>query len=518
MNQFQTAPARFQDEPLPEGTSLIGWSALVHGLGIAAPVRDPACVSSAHVRGTQRREGAWRIFDKRFDPGSDPVAHILFALRNEAFDLLVLKRALDAIGPAPLEAYIAGAPTGGFARRLWFFYETFTGGRLDLPDAPKIAAVDALDPAGYVTLDRPQLSGRHRVRDNLLGGKGFCPIVRRTEALERFMAMSLASRAKETIGATGAHLVSRAASFMLLADSQASFAIEGERPPRDRLERWAKALKEAGKRPLNQTEIYRLHGILLGESRLTKVGYRGEGVFLGDRDHNQEPLPEFIGARADDVPDLMLALNTCNNRLRATEVDAVVQAAAIAFGFVYIHPLEDGNGRLHRCLIHHVLAERGFAPPGMVFPVSSVMLDRIEVYRAVLQVHSGPLMQFIEWRPTPKRNVEVLNDTGDLYRYFDATEAAEFLYACVQRTIETDLPKEIAWLRAHDAAMRQIMDRVEMPDRLAQDFIMFVRQNGGQLSKARRTGIFAELTDAEVAALEGVVQDAFAEYAEAGFE
>ncbi|HIP51694.1 MAG TPA: hypothetical protein EYG94_06355 [Campylobacterales bacterium] len=31
----------------------------------------------------------------------------------------------------------------------------------------------------------------------------------------------------------------------------------------------------------------------------------------------------------------------------------------IAFSFVYIHPLEDGNGRIHRYLIHHVLAERG---------------------------------------------------------------------------------------------------------------------------------------------------------------
>ena len=518
MSQFQTSPARFQDEPLPDGTSLIGWSALVHGLGLAAPVREPACVSSAHVRGTQRRDGAWRIFDKRFDPGSDPLAHILFALRNETFDLLVLKRAFDALGPAPLEAYIAGAPTGVFARRLWFFYETLMGERLDLPDAPKIAAIDALDPADYITLDRPQLSARHRVRDNLLGGKGFCPIVRRSEALDRFMAMDLAGRAKKTIGATGAQLVSRAASFMLLADSQASFAIEGERPPRDRLERWAKALKEAGKRPLNQTEIYRLHGILLGDSRFTTVGYRTGGVFLGERDHDQQPLPEFIGARADEVPDLMLALNTCNNRLRTTAVDAVIHAAVIAFGFVYVNPLEDGNGRLHRCLIHHVLAERGFAPPGLVFPVSSVMLDRIEDYRAVLQAHSGPLMPFIEWRPTPQRNVEVLNDTGDLYRYFDATSAAEFLYACVQRTIETDLPKEIAWLRAHDAAMRQIMDRVEMPDRLAQDFIMFVRQNGGQLSKARRTGVFAELTDTEVASLEDAVRDAFEAYMAAGFK
>ena len=98
-------------------------------------------------------------------------------------------------------------------------------------------------------------------------------------------------------------------------------------------------------------------------------------------------------------------------------------------------------------LIHHVLAELQVTPPGMVFPVSSVMLDRIDDYRATLQPHSGPLMPFIEWRATPKRNVEVLNNTVDLYRHFDCTQAAEFLYACVQRTVEQDLPAEIDYLR-----------------------------------------------------------------------
>ena len=67
-----------------------------------------------------------------------------------------------------------------------------------------------------------------------------------------------------------------------------------------------------------------------------------------------------------------------------------------------------------------------FAPPGMIFPVSSVMLDRIDDYRTTLQAHSSPLMAFIDWRPTPDRNVAVLNDTGDLYRYFDCTGAAAF--------------------------------------------------------------------------------------------
>ena len=71
----------------------------------------------------------------------------------------------------------------------------------------------------------------------------------------------------------------------------------------------------------------------------------------------------------------------------------------------------------------------------------------------------------------------MLNDTADLYRYFDCTEAAEFLYACVRRTVEQDLPREIDYLRRHDEAIRRIMDAVEMPDRLAENLVMFIRQN-----------------------------------------
>ncbi len=35
----------------------------------------------------------------------------------------------------------------------------------------------------------------------------------------------------------------------------------------------------------------------------------------------------------------------------------------VGFGFVFLHPFEDGNGRLHRYLIHHVLSARQFTPP-----------------------------------------------------------------------------------------------------------------------------------------------------------
>ncbi|TAM84781.1 MAG: Fic family protein [Acidobacteria bacterium] len=505
----------FQGKTLPDETRLVGWAALRHALGVQGPVRGPACVSAKHVSGSTREEGGWRIFDKRYWPGDTFADHLTFALRHETLDLLLLKRIFDAAEPKTVEEFVRETPTGISARRVWFLYELLTERMLDIPDDPGGTFVDVLDEGSYFT-GSPRRSKRHRVRDNLLGTGKFCPIIRRTKLLTKFAASGLDKKAAETLGRTGAHLVARAASFLLLADSRASFEIEGERPPRTRLERWGRAVLQAGKNKLTLEEIVRLQGVLIEDARFVHVGLRPDDVFLGERDHNGDPLPEFIGARAADLRDLMTAMLEANDRMSGDGIDPVLQAAATAFGFVYIHPFQDGNGRIHRCLVHHVLAERKFTPPGMVFPVSSVMYDRIEDYRKTLQAHSGPLMEFIEWRPTPERNIEVLNDTADLYRYFDATQAAEFLYACVQRTVEQDLPYEIEYLRRRDEALRRIMDTVEMPDRLAENLLMFTRRNKGRLPNRRRTREFAKLTDKEVGMLEAIVREAFEGFEDAG--
>lgn len=505
----ETLPiAVFQDTTVPARTRLVGWAALAQALAVPAPVRRLSCISEQHIRGSQRQEGDWTVFDKRYWPGDSFADHLTFALRHESIDLLLLKRIFDAVPKTEVGAMIQAAPSGISARRAWYLYELLTGQTLAVDDAPAVSAVNLLDPKDYFT-GKPRFSKRHRVRDNLLGNGRFCPVIRRTAALESALQLDLAARARETLGRTGAHLVARAASFMLLADSRASFAIEGERPPRSRLDRWGRAVLQAGRNRLTLDEILRLHGVLIEDTRFVRAGMRSDGVFLGERDHEGDPLPEFIGARPADLPDLMSGLLAANDRMRDDGLDAVLQAAATAFGFVYVHPFEDGNGRVHRCLIHHVLTERTFTPPGMVFPVSSVMLDRIDDYRATLQGHSGPLMFFIDWRATPNRNVEVLNDTSDFYRYFDCTGAAEFLYACVTRTVERDLPSEIDYLRRHDDAIRRIMETVEMPDRLAENLVMFIRQNHGVLPKNRRTGDYRELRDDEITRIEAIVRDAY---------
>ena len=53
-----------------------------------------------------------------------------------------------------------------------------------------------------------------------------------------------------------------------------------------------------------------------------------------------------------------------------------------------------------------------------------------------------------------------------------------------------------------------------MPDRLAENLLMFIRQNKGKVPNRRRTAEFSQLTDAEVAMLEGVVREGFEEFDE----
>lgn len=498
----------FQEKTVPAETRLAGWAWLVQSFGARAPVRHPSVVSNQHVKASSREAGDWTIYDKRYWPGDGFGDHLGFALRNETLDLLVLKRIFDVVPQNTVAAFVRNAPTGAYNRRTWYLYEFMTGRTLDIEDAPEVSFTNLLDSRLFFTAASIP-SRRHKVRDNLLGNRDLCPVIRKTQKLAEFGARALGTKANKIIGHTGASVVARAASFLLLADSRASFEIEGEKPPRSRLERWGRAVLQAGKNKLTLDEIVRLHTVLIEDTRFTKVGLRPDGVFLGERDYDGDPLPEFIGARPDNLQALVQGLIAANERMREGDLDPVLQAAATAFGFVYIHPFQDGNGRLHRCLIHHVLAERKFTPPGMVFPVSPVMLERIETYRDTLRAHSGPLMNYIDWRPTPARNVEVQNDTVDLYRYFDCTEAAEFLYGCVESAIDEDLPREIDLLRRNDEAIRRVMNTVEMPDRIAQNLIRYIRLNDNKLGKERREGEFEKLTDDEVTAIEAVVREAF---------
>lgn len=137
-----------------------------------------------------------------------------------------------------------------------------------------------------------------------------------------------------------------------------------------------------------------------------------------------------------------------------------------------------------------------------MFPVSAAILERIADYERVLATYSARLLPCIDWETTSDYNVRDKNDTGDFYRFFDATPQAGFLYECVERTINHHLPAEAEFLKRFDAFSRRVQQIADMPDRLVHLLYSFLEQNDGRLSRRARENEFSALTNEETAHIE----------------
>lgn len=502
-----SGPVRvFHERALPEPGVPAGYAALIDAYRLQAPLPRLLFATGEHHR--IREDNGWRLMTPRHSPAATLEGHLTFALKYEGLDLAVLKQLFLQVGGRAIEDIVMAAPTGTYARRIWFLYEWLLRERLHLQDAGTGTYARVVDPRLQWAIPG-ETSPRHRLWNNLPGTPAFCPLVFRSKILEEFAEMDLASRAQSAVAAVPRDLLARTAAFLLVKDSKSSYAIEGEHPSQNRIQRWGRAIWEAGRNTLSIDELLRLQTIVIGDARFVTLGLRKEGGFVGEHDRETGfPLPDHISARAQDLPALIEGM-IAFDRGASRQLDAVIAAAVLAFGFVYAHPFADGNGRIHRYLIHHVLAGRGFHPAGVVFPVSAAILENIASYQSVLEEYSKRLLPVIDWEATADGNVNVRNDSGDFYRFFDATPHAEFLYRCVRKTIEEDLPREPAFLVRFDRFRAAVETLVDMPQRTIDLLFRFLHQNSGRLSKRAREHEFSKLTEEEILSLESAYADSF---------
>jgi hypothetical protein len=510
MSEWPSHPASdFRGRTLPEPAVPAGYAALIARFELPLPL--PARLAAIATRHHPASSSAWRLLTPRHRPADTLGDQLVFALKWEGVDLGVLATLFKRTKAGEIETLVRATPTGGFSRRLWYLYEWLNETTLDVPDpGGRLRYVPVVDSDSQVALNEGTTSARHRVIDNLPGTRAFCPMARWTPELRASVAKGLDARVREIIGRTHKDLIARAAAFLLLSDSKSSFAIEGERPSSARTARWAEAIGQAGRVPLSLAELERLQRIVIGDARFVRLGLRTHGGFVGTHDRQtREPVPEHISARPEDLRSLVDGIIGYSHRAVEGGVDPVIAAAVMAFGFVYAHPFSDGNGRLHRWLVHHVLAKAGYNPQGFIFPVSAAILRRLDEYRTVLESYSVPLLPFIDWRPAEDGNVEVANDTADFYRFFDATSHAEFLYSCVEQTVEIDLPGEVRFLQAFDRFATAVKEMVEMPDARIELLRGFLEQGGGRISQRAREREFSALTDQEAARIEDLYARSF---------
>ena len=496
INRFSLDLSVFHGRNVPSEGLVVGYGALIEAYQLPIPI--PQQLAFVSTKNRQSETAEWKVYSSRYLPEETLYKQLSFALKYEGVNLLVFKRLFELLDSTELEEMLRQEALGQYSRRIWFLYEWLMNKKLNLPDLKTGNLVPLIDEKLQYAI-KGVSSPRHKIINNLPGTIDFCPLISRTEKLEAYIDANIAGKKNTFLNKIHKDVLQRASSFLLLKDSKASFTIEGENPGNNRAMRWGKAIGQAGKKALSIAELERLQQVVIENSRFVEMGLRTKGGFIGEHERSTgEPIPDHISARETDVEQLLDGLMATNEVLHDQTYDAVLAAATIAFGFVFIHPFVDGNGRLHRYIIHHILAKKELTQQGIIFPVSSSILDHIEDYKTVLESYSHPLLEHIEWSETDDHNVRVTNDTIDLYRYFDATKQAEFLYDCVDDTLERVIPEEVTYLQNYDAFKKYIDNHLEMPDKMVAVLVRCLEQNKGKLSKKALNKEFRQLEEKEI--------------------
>jgi hypothetical protein len=447
------------------------------------------------------------VYLPSYDPGNHPLDHVQFALRYDGIDLGVLQRVFRRIDVADVTALVNQQPTGKFARLIGFLYEFLTGTELDVSCGGNYVRV--LDGEDYFA-GPEQRHPKWRVINNLLGPVTFCPLVRKTPKIVAGLQLPWRERVRTTLHAVSPEAYRRAIAYLYLKETRSSYAIEHETVSGDRQERFVAILHRAGREQiedvLSEGELTQLQNVIV-DPRFAATGFRTKQVYVGERLPNYSERVHYVCPPPNQVHSLMAGLREFGEESR--EVHPIIRAAVAAFGFVFVHPFDDGNGRIHRFLLHDFLA-RDFIEPGVILPVSASMLAHPEDYDRCLEQFSNQVKTFAEYDMTPTGEMTVRNPDNiePLYRFPDLTAQVEYFLAVLEDTVSYQLPNELDVLRGFDQARSGIRNIVDLPARRLDQLLQFLHTNNGRLSKAKRPQ-FQELTDKEIAEIEKAFAEAF---------
>ena len=490
---------------------LAGYAALIERYGLdVIPNWHRSFVA---ITGTHRIDSTGgvtcEVYPAKYWPGDTLGDHLEFALKYDGTNLAILSSLFQEVAEEDFLKYVLSKPTGKYARRLWFLCEFLTGKTLPLDDVKQGNYIDLLEPDKYYTVTPVHQVRRQRINDNLLGDRRFCPTFRRTDTLRDFETADLPKRCRQVVSAYSPELLKRALGYLYTKETKSSFEIEHIKPTSTRTERFVALLQLAEQEDFcEKSRLIELQNRIV-DPRFRDSDYRVNQNYVGETIAWQKEKIHFACPKPEDLTDLMQGMGTSHKHMDAGNVSAVIHATAIAYGFVFLHPFEDGNGRIHRFLIHNILARRGFTPKGVMFPISASMLKDSADYDASLEAFSRHLMALVEYSLDEEGSMTVHNDTAIWYRYIDMTSQAEALFRFIDKTIKTELASELAFLANYDKTKKAIQEIVDIPDRKIDLFIRFCLQNNCWLSSQKRASHFDSLSDEEISRMEQAVQSAY---------
>ena len=437
---------------------------------------------------------------------------LTFALKREHLNLTVLAALFEK--PAVINdiaAWLAATPTSAYARIAAHLAKWLSGAEFDFKLPAGALRVQVLDPERYITAPGFR-DVQFGVTNNLLGTPAFCPIVRLTDTIKTLLEKRLEERISARVKSLEPEMLARAIDYLYLSETRSTFSIEKETPDATRAEKFRRLLESAGQPgALTEAQLCDWQNSIIS-SYFAEGCYRTTQNWLS-RSGRLRNIADYIPPAPAQLPAIMEGMAHVASLGVAHSIPPPIAAACASFGFVFAHPFKDGNGRLHRFLLHHILRQANFTPPGMVLPLSARMLASLETYSKLLKAYSQPRTALLD---------NVLDDESQtllirspqpawLYASFDATAICEFVLAAIEQCVEEDLAQEIQYLQCYDRALAKLSHWLDLPQPRLNLLIQLVVQGHGELS-ARKRKLFADLPEEMIKRAQAVIAGEFEGY------
>ncbi|MGA9660139.1 MAG: Fic family protein [Pseudomonas alloputida] len=461
-----------------------GYSLLLDRLQISAvALKRPAIVQP--VTRIEKIGNTLAVPHRMAPSADDLLGNVLFALKHEGINLSILAQALPQIPAERFSQALEALPNGAYIRKACYLREAFTGEDIGQPSPVRGAFVQLFDPEQYIT--RPgERNSKWRVEFNGLGDLTYCATVERTAQVTELLEHDILGKAKNFIASLPPLMMDRAINWAYLHETQDSFAIEKEAPTEDKSRRFIKLLRQAHERhPLTEDYLVTLQNATVANPLDLAAAFRHEQNHLSNGMHGAAGVT-YVPPPPGLCRELMESLMRFANE-GPTQIDPLVAASIISFGFVFLHPFMDGNGRLSRFLIHQALCQSGALENGLLLPVSVAMKREERLYLETLQGYSGPVREYwqVQWIDHEQFTFEFIGADA-IYRFWDATQCVVFTCLMAKRALEVELRDETAFLENYDAVYRAVDERFDVRGSDLANLVMMCLSNGGSVSNNRR--------------------------------